>query len=649
MKSNEILKFFVWAVLLLFITGCGSDNKPLNTELNTMDSRNTDIIAPILFFDPEELTVRSGQSARLKLVANDNVGITTGPKVECSDGGMFELKNDLFTAPITRVPLEIVCHATASDAAGNSSNSTLSINILPERPVDSDQEAVFVYGNFSFDSVPINNKTASLDFEKTSSNPAANIMIKAIDNEGNILAKSLTDERGFFELALKKGLEVTLVATAEIHLQENVPWNVSILDNTKDNILHVFEGAKFSIGDTDIIKNLHANSGWNGTTYEGKRSAAPFAILSTINQGMEKILQINPDISFPQLKIYWSENNVPIPGAISAGFIGSSAYNGSGEIFLLGDAHSNTDEFDHHVILHEWTHFLEDVLARSDTIGGPHSQTSYLDPRVAFSEGFANAFSAILLNDPIYVDTFGIGSKDGIIIDLEENSVENAGWFSEASIQSVIYDIFDNIDDENDQVSFGISQIFNAILDPSYVESEELLTIFSYIEAFKRTNSVHQNGIDQLTINQGMFAVDVIGTGETNDGGVSSVLPLYKSTEIGGQPIVICSEIKFGTYNRLGNRAFIKVNIEKPASYTFSMKRSSGAIGKSPDFKIFKKGRLIGSGLLGNIDTQNSLVMAQINIGESGIYIIEAFDQNNITDRNAGNTCYEFMIEINKN
>src|SRR5690625_6118882 len=67
--------------------------------------------------------------------------------------------------------------------------------------------------------------------------------------------------------------------------------------------------------------------------------------------------------------------------------------------------------------MHEWCHYLEHRLYRSDTPGGPHSRQSFLDMRVAFSEGFANAFAAMMLDDPLFRDTLGpVQGKGGSFV-----------------------------------------------------------------------------------------------------------------------------------------------------------------------------------------------------------------------------------------
>jgi hypothetical protein len=56
-------------------------------------------------------------------------------------------------------------------------------------------------------------------------------------------------------------------------------------------------------------------------------------------------------------------------------------------MFLLGKEDVDTDEFDTHVVVHEWGHYFESAVSRSDSPGGNHALGDLLDARLAFGEG----------------------------------------------------------------------------------------------------------------------------------------------------------------------------------------------------------------------------------------------------------------------
>jgi hypothetical protein len=65
------------------------------------------------------------------------------------------------------------------------------------------------------------------------------------------------------------------------------------------------------------------------------------------------------------------------------------------------------DHFDNSVILHEYAHFLEDVFGAPNSPGGSHSGDGIVDPRLAWSEGWANFFQAAVTGEARYRDTYG--------------------------------------------------------------------------------------------------------------------------------------------------------------------------------------------------------------------------------------------------
>ena len=116
-----------------------------------------------------------------------------------------------------------------------------------------------------------------------------------------------------------------------------------------------------------------------------------------------------------------------VSGAIGSSFFRSIRSNGTvqREIFLLGAEDTDTEEYDRHVIAHEWGHYLEDAFSRSDSVGGPHALGDQLDMRVAFGEGWGNAFSAMVERDPVYKDTLGPAQNTGFYLDVESEIVPN--------------------------------------------------------------------------------------------------------------------------------------------------------------------------------------------------------------------------------
>lgn len=163
----------------------------------------------------------------------------------------------------------------------------------------------------------------------------------------------------------------------------------------------------------------------------------------------------------PKIQIYWQKGLTP------GTYFGSSSYaisfflaeSGSGlyrGLYILGglegDVCSDTDHFDRSVLLHEYGHFLEDIYGKSASPGGSHDGNSLIDPRLAWSEGWADYFQAAALGRSYYRDTSkNAGCSGGARLsfsdfDLETKAntdvpVADEGIFREISIARTLYDV----------------------------------------------------------------------------------------------------------------------------------------------------------------------------------------------------------------
>lgn len=104
-----------------------------STAILTVSITPIDTEAPSVSFSPDNVTVESGMTVVSTLTTNDNVGVTTGPSIECTNGGSFS--DSTFTAPAVTTNTTSICTATAIDAAGNVGNAALTVSITPTVPV----------------------------------------------------------------------------------------------------------------------------------------------------------------------------------------------------------------------------------------------------------------------------------------------------------------------------------------------------------------------------------------------------------------------------------------------------------------------------------------------------------------------------------
>ncbi|MEL6323501.1 MAG: hypothetical protein AAFQ84_04655, partial [Pseudomonadota bacterium] len=440
-------------------------------------------------------------------------------------------------------------------------------------------------------------------------------------------------------------------AKAQLLQTTGATWSVPVRDNTNGNALYVLAGSLTNSGTADSVRDLNAPSGSNGVDFTSERTAGPFAILDEILDSLQLVESVAPTQAFPDFQVFWSVNNVPADGEIADGEINSSSFTTGSSvgnvptILILGDMESDTDEYDEHVVTHEFGHYFETLVSRSDTIGGSHSLSSILDSRLAWSEGWANAVAAMITDDPIYIDS-NFGSNGGFAFNVELNSLGQTagsnGWYGEASIQSIVYDIFDSANDGADTISAGFAPIFNTFSDPDFLESDAPITIFSWIDVLRTQPGISATAIDALLSVQDINGVGPFGDGETNDGGIPSGLPVVQTVTIGGGPIEICSTDDEGTFNNLGVRTLIRLNVATAGNLTFTMERVSGDFGRDPDFLIFAQGDFVNIADSAATDIEQEVIFLSPND-----YIIEALDFNNLDlpdSGTAGDACYDFSV-----
>lgn len=169
----------------------------------------------------------------------------------------------------------------------------------------------------------------------------------------------------------------------------------------------------------------------------------------------------------PLSYVYWTKGFNPNTYLGGGATNGVSFYlKGTNEMYILGGIEgdvdfSDSDHFDNSIILHEYGHFIENYYSVSDSPGGRHAPNEVLDPRLAWSEGFANFFQAAVTGDPLYRDTEGniscnLGANPGCtgafhnedleVVDEYDNPVNLAvrqGNFHEFAVTRVLWDAID--------------------------------------------------------------------------------------------------------------------------------------------------------------------------------------------------------------
>jgi hypothetical protein len=477
-----------------------------------------------------------------------------------------------------------------------------------------------------------------LNYNAITAMPARGVVVQLIGAQNDVLASTISDATGKYEFAAKANTNVKIRVLAQLK-NTSPTWLVDVADNTNSNAGYVLEGSLASSGtNTTQTRNLNAASGWDNGSYSKTRAAAPFAILDSISDGFNLVVAADASVSLPNLHVRWSENNVSASGNYALGFIGSSMYSSyDSTIYILGKDNNDTDEYDRGVIQHELGHYIEDKLSRSESLGGAHNLDSRVDMRVAFGEGWGNAFSAMAGGDSVYRDSMGANQSQTFKFDMEDNQGFAKGWFNERSIHSVLFDIFDSKNDGVDTVSLGFKPILAALHSSEYANFPGLTSIYPSIDIIKRNSPNSQNAINALMQNQQIFGTGMYGEGETNDSGYSTMLPVYEQLAT-GMSVDVCSNNQWQENNGADVRRYLLLNIPSDNQYTISIK---GASNTDPDLRLWRNGKFALQSTLDKPGAES--ISKRLN---QGLYTLEVYDSANADDdsNTGGKMCFSVSL-----
>lgn len=473
---------------------------------------------------------------------------------------------------------------------------------------------------------------ARLDYTNATPKPARGVRMEAVGDDGSVLGTAEAGPDGDYVLTVPPNTSVRLRAKAQLlRAPGNGPsWDFSIRDNTSPGYaqnnaaLYAVEGEAFNSGNGQK-QDLHAASGWTGSSYGKPRSAAPFAILDQFYSAMQKILAVSGQTSFAPMVAYWSVNNRPGGSSPSIGEIGTSHWNADGPqpgLYILGKENVDTDEFDTAVVVHEWGHYYESRFSRADSIGGDHGSGDLLDMRVAFGEGWGNSLAGMVRDDPMYVDTQGEQQAlAGVVFDLNTiDAGDPRGWFNEASVQYTLYQMYKTPE-------LGFAAIHKVMTGPQK-DTEALTSLFTFATYMReQANAAGQAAIDQLLANINTVSgagLDIWGSGQTYPAYLkkefeAAVLPVYTALTP-GQSDEVCTSNLTGESNKLGNNRYLRLRIAQAGEYKLRL-----VSGELPDnsfsASLFWRGKDMQPTQL----TKDTIQAAM----EAGDYVVVIGDENN--------------------
>ena len=640
-------------IAALLLVACGGGGGSLGSSSSSSSSGGAANTAPVANAGTNQ-TVASGVVVTLNGTASsDPDGTiasyawtqTVGTAVTLTGGTTSQ---PTFTAPLVVAATTLTFSLIVTDNRGATSPAaTVSITVNTAVPGNGN-----VTGRVTFARVPFAGSPVGLNYAGPVQQPSRGVLVRAIDAGTQVvLTTASTDSLGNYSLAVTANTMITVQVVARM-LRDNTQalprWDMRVQDGVAGITPYTYtDGVSFN-SNTTTAHDIAIPTGIaaNGTAV-GARPSGPFAILDTVYQGMQTILSADALTTFPALIVDW--------GSQADGTFFSPQ--GSQHIALLADLSEDTDEFDQHVIAHEFGHYIEFNFSRADNIGGAHGLGDKLDPRVAFGEGFGYAFAAIVLNDPVARDSFFDGTTQrSSSFNVETNPptaqpgnpIGNYGcWCSESSVWSILWDVYDNVADTNDNVALGFQPIWNVLVGPQKI-TPAFTTIFSFVTALEAQNPGSVATVNTLVAAQNIEVInmDAYGTTETHFPSTvpgNAAIPIYTLATVGGAALVMPTVDDAGTSNKLGNRRFVRFNLATARTITITAS-SSNPNTPDTDFLVFRNGAFVTQAAAPPAANET----ATLTNAAAGEYLIDVYDCANGCDPSEGTPGdYNLTLTVN--
>jgi hypothetical protein len=282
-----------------------------------------------------------------------------------------------------------------------------------------------------------------LDLANPVRTPAAGVKVEIVSPDRTVLGNGFTDEKGVYSI------RVRLNRTPSVYVRALAQTENATVVRERDRAEWSMVSDTFAPGRArTVTRDLLAT--------DSSRVSGAFNIAATIWRANALVHAAQPDVALPRVEIRWDTV-----------YMGGTFFrHGEGVAFINGRRTRDSDEYDDHVIAHEYGHFLMSNFSRESSPGGDHSFGEQLDPRLAWSEGWGNFFGAATAGTPHYIDTGVLRSRQAVLVqmDLEDDAPagDRPGIWSEHSVASALWDWFDDGAEARDSLALGFSPMWTA-------------------------------------------------------------------------------------------------------------------------------------------------------------------------------------------
>ena len=218
--------------------------------------------------------------------------------------------------------------------------------------------------------------------------PIRSALVQLYTEDYEVLGATLTDDEGRFELLYDAPEGASLfVAVLSASVDDQYP--LEVVDCPSCTTDH--NQAKLFAVASDPFQSVGASQDIGAWVVSGEPSGA-FNIFDVGVRGYDYVRE-QIEVTLPSLLFEWA------PGEVTRCETSCS----SASVVWIGGGDQDPDQFDNAVIAHEFAHFAEQYISRSDSPGGFHDGGRTV-PTLAWGEGYANYFSASLRSQTVYLD-----------------------------------------------------------------------------------------------------------------------------------------------------------------------------------------------------------------------------------------------------
>lgn len=386
--------------------------------------------------------------------------------------------------------------------------------------------------------------------------PIRNGRVEVVDNvTRKVISASETDGNGNFVVAVPPdatSLSIQVVSRM-------VSLDLKVANNTNGNQFYVITSAEVDMHERPLAVRIADRT----------RVSGAFNILEQVERANDFVHAADPTFTPFPFTIFWSDKNQN-RNPLQPGYIATTSFNlATGTATILGDRATDSDEYDDSVLLHEYAHMLAAKVSRDDSPGGQHHIGDSLDPRVAWSEGWANFFSGAVRNDSIYRDSSGPNGVNVMRFDLEENfpaGSANPGYGSETSVQALLWDFLDDKSELDDTLQLDFSQIWAAFTD---LKGNRFIYLPYFLDHIIERNKTAADSVQRMTMAQAIYFQPGVNPSVMNPFPVNIALGSSKTGEVDSlttKRTNLAQSSHFFAFSTTGGQTSIRLDILPPAA-----------------------------------------------------------------------------------